>query len=629
MAEKNYPLIIQTWLKGRGSSILNGCCDDNNALRWAKQEVLRWNELRRPQEGEEYTQGKKYQNYRLFGIIRYGGVEDFGRPFTEIVAVLCDDRVPVETELRPILADFKIPKNSEPEAFMVSLEVNDVEPEPVSAEPRQPMPVRPQRSGSLWSIFLVVAVLLLAGVGVLVAKKIMLPEQDCGSQPETKTIPKAPMAKPPETITPATQTTATDPVQPDSSSPQWVQVVWRVNPPGAVSGILVNDQSVKDRDKDRIPPGKYHVKVFANTGYKLAKITITDAKKAETSETLTNSQIWSNTLMFRRDTTIDLQLNPISYQLTFAVEPPGKGNIKDQDTEVVKPKSYPYKSTIQLQAEPIDKLWHFSQWKGVSKPSDKPQLDLVVEGNATITACFQKKQTLIDFEEQLRQWRDQRDPDSSNGCTNFIRIGENLKQQDMSLKSEQFKNADDERLHTAYKQKYRLQWREDFTDKRYTLTELKERCRVWKDLRTKGILKPTNTTYWADCTVAVPLVNHFNTDVRINTNEVTELMRRFAEPQSLPKLFPADVKDFKVIWAKGKGTSIQFMLDIFRLLDMPSIQAKYSFSIEVTDINFELLLNWNDEKIEIGGFRQAKLSMGTIKIHIEQGGYPEFCIGSE
>ncbi len=98
MPEKSYPVIIQTWLKGRGSVLLHGSCTDGAAIRWAKKEVLRWNEQRRPKEGERIWQKSIYGNYRLIGLLKHGGMEDFGRPFTEIRAVLVDEIAKIEAQ---------------------------------------------------------------------------------------------------------------------------------------------------------------------------------------------------------------------------------------------------------------------------------------------------------------------------------------------------------------------------------------------------------------------------------------------------------------------------------------------------------------------------------------------------
>ncbi|NUM36618.1 MAG: hypothetical protein HUU50_18920, partial [Candidatus Brocadiae bacterium] len=73
MPEKPYPVIIQTWLSGRGSVLLHGSCPDGTAIRWAKKEVLRWNEQRRPKEGERIWQKSIYGNYRLIGLLKHGG----------------------------------------------------------------------------------------------------------------------------------------------------------------------------------------------------------------------------------------------------------------------------------------------------------------------------------------------------------------------------------------------------------------------------------------------------------------------------------------------------------------------------------------------------------------------------
>lgn len=102
MSEPNeiyaYPIIIQTWQKGQGAIMLSGMYDDTIVLKWAKEQVLNWNNSYSPKENQITIQQDSLGHHRLWGIIQCGGVEDFGRPFLEIRAILLDQRAVVPSD---------------------------------------------------------------------------------------------------------------------------------------------------------------------------------------------------------------------------------------------------------------------------------------------------------------------------------------------------------------------------------------------------------------------------------------------------------------------------------------------------------------------------------------------------
>ena len=121
MQTKNYPVLVQTWFSGLGSVILTGECENTDAMRWATREMLRWNEMRRPKPVEIISHSANYNDYRLEGIIRCGGVEDFGRPFTSITAILMDAEavLPGELEMQKRLLAVRVtPETDKKELVM-------------------------------------------------------------------------------------------------------------------------------------------------------------------------------------------------------------------------------------------------------------------------------------------------------------------------------------------------------------------------------------------------------------------------------------------------------------------------------------------------------------------------------
>ena len=145
MFEKNYPVIIQTWISGRGSCIRCGSFADRHILKWAKEQVLAWNELGNPQDGEIFFHQIDYGNHRLCGCIRRGGVEDFGRPFTEIRAVLTEIEalLPPQSELcQKLLA---IPLDHDPATWSLCLASSKNAVAAVKSVPQAPLPGKQQR----------------------------------------------------------------------------------------------------------------------------------------------------------------------------------------------------------------------------------------------------------------------------------------------------------------------------------------------------------------------------------------------------------------------------------------------------------------------------------------------------
>jgi len=113
MASRFYPLIIQTWFPGKGSCLLCGSFVESNILKWAQKEVLRWNELKIPQENEVLIYESYHAPYYLWGMVRCGGVEDFGRIFIEIRAILLDQQAQrmSSSEMQSRLLAIHVPQN--------------------------------------------------------------------------------------------------------------------------------------------------------------------------------------------------------------------------------------------------------------------------------------------------------------------------------------------------------------------------------------------------------------------------------------------------------------------------------------------------------------------------------------
>ncbi len=100
---KEYPVLIQSWFTGIGATVLIPELVPKKVLRWARQQMNHWNDNIHPMPGEILV--KKISNdeaYQLFGVIREGKEEDFGRYYTEIRAVLVDKHalLPQEEELK-------------------------------------------------------------------------------------------------------------------------------------------------------------------------------------------------------------------------------------------------------------------------------------------------------------------------------------------------------------------------------------------------------------------------------------------------------------------------------------------------------------------------------------------------
>ena len=246
MADKNYPIIIQTWISGKGSRILTGPWHDKDGLKWAREEVLQWNELPTPQPGQSLAQQRHFHGYRLCGIISYGGVEDFGRPFTEIRAILLDSAaiVPPEAELEQCL--LAIPLDTDPSAWTLRLAVAEERPAPTLPSPvPRPAPIRSRSKVVCLLLSLILISLAVIGMWYSISQlksrsneagqpqPISLSKGDSGNQTITS-FNGSQTSQPPEEVT----------EQPTSQKPPTkYQITFRVEPSGAGT-IKVNGKDV-------------------------------------------------------------------------------------------------------------------------------------------------------------------------------------------------------------------------------------------------------------------------------------------------------------------------------------------------------------------------------------------------